>query len=154
MSSFWIRVSLASISIVCSSSYSHLSGYGQYGHYSEHYNGHQYQTEFGNYPVVDEIPEASHKTYAGYDDDYSYGYYPPHYTYGYSVHGSDPYGGPGPRIDKSETQHGGSTEGGYSVDLPDGRTMIVTYTVRGEEGYMAKVSYTHIVREAVKITKR
>ena len=44
-------------------------------------------------------------------------------------------------MDKSETQHGGSTEGGYSVDLPDGRTQIVTYTVRGDEGYVAKVSY-------------
>ena len=130
-----MRVSLASFSIVCISSYSHVSGYGQYGHYGDHYNGHQYQTRFGILHVVDEVPAASHETYAGYDghdyDDDGYGYYPPHYTYGYTMDGSDPYGGPGPRMDKSETRHGGSTEGGYSVDLPDGRTQIVTYTVRG-----------------------
>ena len=80
MSSFWVRVSLVCFSIVCSSSYSHLSSYGQYGHYSEHYHGHQYQTEFGNYPVVDDLPHASHETYAGYDDPghyYDDDYYPP-----------------------------------------------------------------------------
>ena len=66
------------------------------------------------------------------------GHQPHHYSYGYSVHGprlSDP------RYDKTETRIGGMTEGGYSVDLPDGRTQIVTYTVRGDEGYVAKVSY-------------
>ena len=154
MNSFWIKVSLVSISIVCSSSYSHLSGYGQFGLYGDHYYGDQYQTDFGKLAVVDEVAEASHQTDDGYDDDGygghddlghdyddGYGYYHPHYAYGYSVHGYDPYGGPGPRIDKSETQQGGFTEGGYSVDLPDGRTQIVTYTVRGDEGYVAKVEY-------------
>ena len=104
MNTFWIRVSLASISIVCISSYSHFSSYGQYGHHSDHYHGHQYQRGFGNYPVGDELPQASQQeTYDGFDDlghddddddygvhddlghdyDDGYGYYPLHYSYGY-----------------------------------------------------------------------
>ena len=144
MSSFWIRVSLASILGVCSRSFGQFTGHGQYGLHHHKYHGHNYQTDF------DQVVQASHDTHQavigyhdghGYEDYPSYGYYPPHYAYGYSVHGYDPYGGPGPRYDKSETRDGATTEGGYSVDLPDGRTQIVTYTVRGEEGFVANVSY-------------
>ena len=116
MCTFWVRVSLASILVVCSSSF---NGYGQYR------LKHKDASEDHDDP--------------GHDDEY--GNYPPHYAYGYSVHGNDPYGGPGPRYDKSETMAGMTTEGGYSVDLPDGRTQIVTYTVRGNEGFVANVIY-------------
>ena len=70
------------------------------------------------------------------------------------------------RFDKSESRSEGLTTGGYSVDLPDGRTQVsffsyifllpfliiifclnpvatqvVTYTVAGPAGYQAKVEY-------------
>ena len=41
-----------------------------------------------------------------------------------------------------EERSGYSTKGSYSVLLPDGRTMTVTYTVPdGDTGFMADVSY-------------
>ena len=58
----------------------------------------------------------------GHGHGHQEGYGHAHYSYGYSVHGYDPYGGPGPRYSKSETRSAEHTEGGYSVDLPDGRT--------------------------------
>ena len=139
MHSFWIKVGVVIISVVCSSSFGHFNGYVQRGYHPYHHShGHHYQTDFASHLV----PQASHKSYEVQDDyETSYGYYSKHYSYGYNVHGYDPYGGPGPRFDKSETSMGGMTEGGYSVDLPDGRTQIVTYTVRGDEGFVAKVSY-------------
>ena len=70
--------------------------------------------------------------------DYYDHYEPAHYHYGYQVYSDDPYEA---RFDKSETREGDLTTGGYSVDLPDGRTQVVTYTVAGPEGFVAKVEY-------------
>ena len=48
-------------------------------------------------------------------------YAPPNYSYGYSLYGDSPYEA---RMDKTETRTGHLTTGGYSVDLPDGRTQV------------------------------
>ncbi|XP_076059606.1 larval cuticle protein A3A-like [Oratosquilla oratoria] len=40
-----------------------------------------------------------------------------------------------------ETRDGYNTQGSYSVLLPDGRLQTVTYTVNGDSGYVAQVSY-------------
>ena len=59
------------------------------------------------------------------------------YNYAYSVDG----GSYGPAFHKKEERKGEKVEGEYSVRLPDGRLQRVEYTVRGKEGYRAKVSY-------------
>ena len=59
------------------------------------------------------------------------------YNYAYSVDG----GSYGPAFHKQEESNGEETEGEYSVRLPDGRLQTVKYTVRGKEGYRARVSY-------------
>ena len=59
------------------------------------------------------------------------------YNYAYSVNG----GSYGPAFHKQEERSGEKVEGEYSVRLPDGRMQRVEYTVRGKEGYRAKVSY-------------
>ena len=59
------------------------------------------------------------------------------YNYAYSVDG----GSYGPAFHKQEERKGEKVEGEYSVRLPDGRLQTVEYTVRGKEGYRAKVSY-------------
>ncbi|XP_076059609.1 uncharacterized protein LOC143036247 [Oratosquilla oratoria] len=40
-----------------------------------------------------------------------------------------------------ETRDGYNTQGSYSVLLPDGRLQTVTYTVNGDSGYVAQVTY-------------
>ena len=47
----------------------------------------------------------------------------------------------GPVFHKQEENDGLHTEGEYSVRLPDGRLQVVQYTVKGKQGYRAKVSY-------------
>ena len=59
------------------------------------------------------------------------------YNYAYSVDG----GAFGPVFHKQEENDGLRTEGEYSVRLPDGRLQVVHYTVKGKQGYRAKVSY-------------
>ena len=59
------------------------------------------------------------------------------YNYAYSVDG----GTYGPVFHKQEENNGLRTEGEYSVRLPDGRLQVVHYTVKGKQGYRAKVSY-------------
>ena len=41
----------------------------------------------------------------------------------------------------SETRNGDTTQGEYFVNLPDGRLQRVVYTVAGDGGYVAEVTY-------------
>ena len=62
---------------------------------------------------------------------------PPAYAYDYAV--KDDYSG----VDfgHNENRDGYATSGSYYVALPDGRLQKVTYTVNGDSGYVATVSY-------------
>merc|ERR1712080_131320 len=61
----------------------------------------------------------------------------PAYQYDYAV--KDDYSG----VDfgHNEARDGYNTQGSYYVQLPDGRLQKVTYTVKGDEGYVAHVEY-------------
>merc|ERR1712130_640210 len=62
---------------------------------------------------------------------------PPKYAYSYSVqddYTSNNYGA-------NEDRDGYATSGSYYVALPDGRLQKVTYTVNGDGGYVADVTY-------------
>ena len=62
---------------------------------------------------------------------------PPKYTYSYSVqddYSKNNYGA-------NEDRDGYATSGSYYVALPDGRLQKVTYTVNGDGGYVADVTY-------------
>merc|ERR1712055_780216 len=61
----------------------------------------------------------------------------PSYQYDYAV--KDSYSG----VDfgQNEARDGYNTQGSYYVALPDGRVQKVTYTVNGDEGYVAEVTY-------------
>ena len=64
---------------------------------------------------------------------------PAKYEYAYEV--SDTHYGP--QFNANENRNGYATNGGYSVNLPDGRVQTVTYSVAdGYSGYVADVSYT------------
>eukprot|EP00091_Calanus_sinicus_P014846 TRINITY_DN32546_c0_g1_i1.p1 TRINITY_DN32546_c0_g1~~TRINITY_DN32546_c0_g1_i1.p1 ORF type:complete len:228 (+),score=32.65 TRINITY_DN32546_c0_g1_i1:79-762(+) len=64
---------------------------------------------------------------------------PPVYNYQYAV--KDDY--TGTNYEAAEQREGAPTSGSYSVDLPDGRTQIVTYNVAdAHSGYVADVSYS------------
>ncbi|XP_045617311.1 cuticle protein 7-like [Procambarus clarkii] len=62
---------------------------------------------------------------------------PARYNFGYSV--NDDYSGN--NFGHQETRDGYDTKGSYSVQLPDGRVQQVTYTVNGDSGYVAEVTY-------------
>ncbi|XP_069958450.1 cuticle protein 19.8-like [Cherax quadricarinatus] len=62
---------------------------------------------------------------------------PPRYNYGYSI--NDDFSGN--NFGHQETRDGYDTKGSYSVQLPDGRIQLVTYTVSGDSGYLAEVKY-------------
>ncbi|XP_076059602.1 uncharacterized protein LOC143036239 [Oratosquilla oratoria] len=61
---------------------------------------------------------------------------PPRYDFNYAVkdYSNNDFG-------HQENRDGYNTNGGYSVLLPDGRLQRVTYTVNGDEGYVAEVTY-------------
>merc|ERR1712080_7872 len=61
----------------------------------------------------------------------------PSYQYDYAV--KDDYSGV--NFGQNEARDGYNTQGSYHVALPDGRTQKVTYTVNGDEGYVAEVTY-------------
>ncbi|KAK7068512.1 hypothetical protein SK128_014195 [Halocaridina rubra] len=61
----------------------------------------------------------------------------PRYEFGYEVKAPE-YGND---FAHAENRDGDSTSGQYRVLLPDGRTQIVSYTVVGDSGYVAQVSY-------------
>ena len=62
---------------------------------------------------------------------------PPQYQFEYRA--EDEYAGL--RFGQQEQRDGAETSGQYSVLLPDGRRQTVTYTVVGERGFQADVSY-------------
>ncbi|XP_043215604.1 cuticle protein 7-like [Amphibalanus amphitrite] len=64
-------------------------------------------------------------------------YSPPEYQFEYEA--ADHYAAL--QFGQQEERHGAETSGSYSVLLPDGRTQTVTYTVVGERGFEADVSY-------------
>ncbi|XP_050726987.1 pro-resilin-like [Eriocheir sinensis] len=59
------------------------------------------------------------------------------YEFGYEVNAPD-YGND---FAHAERRDGDDTSGQYRVLLPDGRVQVVSYTVSGDSGYVAEVSY-------------
>ncbi|XP_037801367.1 pro-resilin-like [Penaeus monodon] len=62
---------------------------------------------------------------------------PAQYDFNYAV--KDDYSGND--FGHQESRNGYDTQGTYYVQLPDGRLQTVTYTVNGDSGYVAEVSY-------------
>ena len=62
---------------------------------------------------------------------------PPKYTYSYAV--KDDY--TNNNFGQDESRDGYATSGSYYVSLPDGRLQKVTYSVNGDGGYVAEVTY-------------
>ena len=62
---------------------------------------------------------------------------PAQYSYDYKVQDSSS----GVDFGQTESREGAATQGSYYVALPDGRVQRVTYTVSGDGGYVAEVSY-------------
>ncbi|MPC33241.1 Larval cuticle protein A3A [Portunus trituberculatus] len=62
---------------------------------------------------------------------------PPRYNYNYAV--VDDYSGN--NYNAQEERDGYDTQGSYYVQLPDGRLQRVTYTVNGDSGFVADVTY-------------
>ncbi|XP_063883977.1 DNA-directed RNA polymerase II subunit RPB1-like [Scylla paramamosain] len=62
---------------------------------------------------------------------------PPKYDYNYAV--KDEYSGND--FGAQEARDGYDTQGSYYVQLPDGRLQKVTYTVKGDSGFVAEVTY-------------
>jgi hypothetical protein len=64
---------------------------------------------------------------------------PASYEFGYGVHADGVQGGA--NFGHNEARNGDVTSGEYRVDLPDGRTQIVSYTADPINGYVANVRY-------------
>jgi len=74
----------------------------------------------------------------GYPAEPVYPDEPPKYTYTYGV--KDDY--TNNNFGQQEARDGYSAQGEYFVNLPDGRLQKVTYSVNGDGGYVADVTYT------------
>merc|ERR1719260_2831 len=74
----------------------------------------------------------------GYSEEPAYPDEPAKYTYTYGVQDPETANNYG----QQESRDGYSTQGEYFVNLPDGRLQKVTYTVSGDGGYIAEVTYT------------
>ncbi|XP_045106747.1 cuticle protein 19.8-like [Portunus trituberculatus] len=62
---------------------------------------------------------------------------PPRYDYNYAVVDDNS----GNNYNAQEARDGYDTQGSYYVQLPDGRLQRVTYTVNGDSGFVADVTY-------------
>ncbi|XP_069986205.1 pro-resilin-like [Penaeus vannamei] len=62
---------------------------------------------------------------------------PASYTFSYDANDA----ATGNQYGHAEQRQGAQSSGEYRVLLPDGRTQVVRYTVEGDSGYVAKVSY-------------
>ncbi|XP_050721147.1 cuticle protein 7-like [Eriocheir sinensis] len=62
----------------------------------------------------------------------------PNYEFQYGVSDRDT----GNDFGQRETRLGEDTRGSYRVLLPDGRLQTVTYTVSGDSGFVAEVTYS------------
>merc|ERR1711936_194056 len=89
-------------------------------------------------PVVHPAP-AYHKPAPYHEPAYDA---PAVYQYGYAV--QDDYSKAA--FAANENRDGYATNGEYRVALPDGRTQIVTYTVNGDDGYVADVKYEGVAQ--------
>merc|ERR1719245_2558417 len=78
-------------------------------------------------------PRPSYNSYDYPDSD-------PVYQYGYNVAAAGGYDNPA-IFAQDENRNGYETHGEYRVELPDGRTQIVTYQVNGDSGFIADVRY-------------
>ncbi|XP_042857208.1 pro-resilin-like [Penaeus japonicus] len=66
---------------------------------------------------------------------------PPRYNFNYAV--NDAFGND---FGHQEGRDGYNTQGSYYVQLPDGRLQKVTYTVNGDQGYVAQVTYEGVAQ--------
>jgi hypothetical protein len=85
--------------------------------------------------VVSALPRPDGPAPAGYAPEEPSA--PAAYTYNWAVkddYTNNNYG-------QEETRDGYATSGAYYVLLPDGRTQKVSYSVNGDGGYVAEVSY-------------
>ena len=80
---------------------------------------------------------ASYAPVPAYKPAPSYPEEPPKYTYSYAV--KDDYSNN--NFGATEDRDGYATSGSYYVALPDGRLQKVTYSVNGDGGYVADVTY-------------
>ncbi|XP_042858839.1 pro-resilin-like [Penaeus japonicus] len=62
---------------------------------------------------------------------------PASYTFSYDANDAQS----GNQYGHAEQRDGPQSSGEYRVLLPDGRTQVVQYSVEGDSGYVAKVSY-------------
>ncbi|XP_047471400.1 pro-resilin-like [Penaeus chinensis] len=65
----------------------------------------------------------------------------PQYNFNYAV--NDAFGND---FGHQEGRDGYNTQGSYYVQLPDGRLQRVTYTVNGDQGYVAQVTYEGVAQ--------
>ena len=77
------------------------------------------------------IPDSGYSAPSSYSDE------PARYSYNYAVADSES----GTNFGAQENRDAQSTSGSYFVALPDGRIQKVTYTVNGDAGYVAEVTY-------------